>query len=301
MLKTIIYIGLYIFVMVGCWIFASSFIVLPSSKFSKTIKAYQASSAEEKLSSNPIDTFLETYSKKFAKYVKLNPIKRSEMSKQLYMAGNPKTPEEYTAYMIVVAISILVVGLIIMIINRFMGIVICCSAIISYLFFSKQLKNNMQASLREFESELPRYVAYLKQSFASKTNVINIMEKYVCKNEYFMKEMTQTLADAKTSNFDSAMARLDQRINSERLKMVIRGLTSAYHGDDVKSYFAMLERDFTAFEINDLKRSVKSIPRKMQTAKVFILLAIMITLFLPLGMQIAESFEGLFESGGTSR
>jgi hypothetical protein len=152
----------------------------------------------------------------------------------------------------------------------------------------------MKESLKEFESELPRYVAYLKQSFASKTNVISIMEKYTCKNEYFMKEMTQTLADAKTSNFDSAMARLDQRINSDRLKMVARGLLSAYHGDDVKAYFAMLERDFTAFEINDLKRSVKSIPRKMQTAKILILVSIMITIFFPLGMEIFESFKDLF-------
>lgn len=301
MLRTIIYIGLYILAITGSWILLSSFIVLPSPKHNKTIKLYQSGNSEEKFTSNPIDTFLETYSKKFAKYIKLNPIKRSEMSKQLYMANNPKTPEEYTAYMIVVAASILIVGLILMILNKFIGIVVCALAIISYIYFARQLKTNMQTSLKEFESELPRYVAYLKQSFASKTNVINIMEKYVCKNDYFMKEMTQTLADAKTSNFDSAMARLDQRINSERLKMVIRGLTSAYHGDDVKSYFAMLERDFTAFEINDLKRSVKSIPRKMQTAKILILASIMITLFFPLVMQIIESFNGLFETGGTSR
>jgi hypothetical protein len=78
------------------------------------------------------------------------------------------------------------------------------------------------------------------------------------------------------------------------MKMVIHGLISAYHGDDVILYFAMLEKDFTAFEINRLKKSIKTIPQRMQIPKILIFTAIAMAMFTPLAMQIVDSFKSIF-------
>lgn len=295
-LFAILYILTYVLGIVGCWFVVSYFIVTPSKKAKKTIKAYTAAAKSNGTKTSSIDIMLDNFSTRFVKYVHINDIKRSEMSKALYISNNPKTPEEYMAYIYTVSGIIAIMGLISMIFIRFMGIGLLALAVITYVFNIRKLNMKKKEAIEGIEMELPRYTAYLKQAFKNNKNVLSVMEGYISDNAAFIYEMNQAIADAKTSNFNSAMARLDQRVNSDRMKMVIHGLISAFNGEEVGTYFAMLEKDFTSFEINILKKNIKTIPQKMQAPKILLFSSIFITLFLPLALEIVGSFRDIFMS-----
>lgn len=292
----LLYILTFVIGVAGCWFIASYFVITPSKKAKKTIKAYTAEEKTEGVKTSSIDIFLDNFSTRFVKYVHLDEIKRSEMSKALYISGSPKTPEEYMAYVCTVAGIVIILGLVVMLINGITGAILSGLGVFTYIYNMRKLNAKKKEAIENIEMELPRYTAYLKQAFKSNRNVISVMEGYISDNTAFVYEMQQTIADAKTSNFNSAMARLDQRVNSDRMKMVIHGLISAFNGESVELYFAMLEKDFTAFEVNVLKKSIKTIPQKMNAPKVLLFTSIFITLFLPLAMEIIASFKDIFGS-----
>lgn len=292
----LLYIAVYVLGVMGCWFTVSYFVVTPSKKAKKAIKAYTAKEKDSGTKTSSIDIFLDTFSTRFVKYVHINEIKRSEMSKALYISNNPKTPEEYMAYVCTVSGIIMLFGLAVILFSKLIGAGLIGLGAFTYIFNMRKLNAKKKEAIENIEMELPRYTAYLKQAFKSNKNVISVMEGYISDNSIFVYEINQAIADAKTSNFNSAMARLDQRLNSDRMKMVIHGLISAFNGENVEMYFAMLEKDFTSFEVNVLKKAIKTIPQKMQAPKILLFTSIFLTLFLPLALEIVGSFKQIFLS-----
>lgn len=292
----LLYVGVIIIGLIGIWFILSCTVVTPSKKSKKIVKAYLAKSKAETVKISSIDIFLDTFSKKFVKYIHLDSIKRSEMVKALYISKNPKTPEEYMAYIYTVSGMVALFGLVLFLFQKVIGGIVIAMAVGVYIIQNRRLTAQKKEAIENFEMELPRYTAYLKQAFKTNKNVISVMEGYLSDNDLFVTEMNQAIADAKTSNFNGAMARLDQRVNSDRMKMVIHGLLSAFNGEEVEMYFAMLEKDFSSFEVNVLKKAIKTIPQKMQLPKILLFSSIFLTMFLPLAMQIVDSFRTIFNS-----
>jgi hypothetical protein len=292
----VLYLLLYFFILLGAWLIASTLLGGEKLKHEKIIKMYTEHEKKRSASSG-IDAGLEKLSRKFAKFIHINDIRRSEMEKSLYMIGSSQTPEEYMAYAFTIAAIVLVIGLLMFLISKIFGVLIIGCAVIAFVYVMRKLSEGSRGAVKVIERELPKFVAYLKQAFLTNSNVIYVLDEYKTSNAVFARELGQTLADAKTSNFDSALARLDQRVNSSKLKMVISGLQSAYNGDDVKIYFAMLEKDFNAFEVSELKKDIKSIPQQLTLPKLLIYASAAFALLLPLALTIMDSFSLFFESG----
>lgn len=295
----IFYLVVYILALTGVWYIASTVLGKDVLKQQKIIKIYTESKVKN--SSNDIDALINNFSKRFSKFVTVNDIKRSEMEKCLYIIGSSQTPEEYMAYAYTISVIFLILGLLACFINKVTGFAVIACAVVAYIYVIRKLTNSSKKAIKTIDRELPKFVAYVKQALITSNNVLYILESYKTSNKLFARELNQTLGDAKTSNFESACARLDQRVNSTRLKMVINGLRSAYNGDDVKMYFAMLEKDFTSFEINELKKEIKTIPQQILVPKILIYVAAAFALLLPLALTILESFKLYFSSGGITR
>jgi len=147
---------------------------------------------------------------------------------------------------------------------------------------------------RGIERELPRLASYIKQGLATNGNIMLLLERYRSISEAFAEELSATIADIKTSNFESALLRMGSRYNSEHLSMLIRGLIGVYNGDDMRYYFEMLEKDFTELEINRLRLEVRKIPRRMRKSMIVIYAAIALLFFTPVFILISESLSRFF-------
>ena len=306
--------------LIGVFLLITGIIPSPSGKTRKTVRNYRNAGKSKKAQSNGVDESFKAVTKKFAKNIHLTAIEKAEMEKALLITGSQMTPEEFTAFIRVKAGLFIGAGLIVFIFGflaqplmtrlgvtiistmpftlaKILGIGFAAIGLFSYIKDKRGLKKEHKNAIASVEGELPRFVSYLKIALeTSNAGVLALLENYRSYDEHFAYELSQTIADAKTSNFDSAMARWDQRFNSERLKMVIHGLVAANNGDDVRLYFNMLERDFTSFEISLLKANVKSIPERMRIPKMLMYTSVFLTLFFPIIMQVIDSFKQVFMS-----
>lgn len=296
-----LYIVLYILAVWGFWLIISTVINgREKLSYDATIRNYNKLK-EKKSSTSAIDATLENFSKRFAKFIYINSVRRSEMEKSLYIIGSSQTPEEYMAYTYTVSLSFLLIGLVLFLFNKLFGISIIVCSVIVFIYLFRKLSTESRQTVKQIDRELPKFVAYLKQALLANKNVLYVLESYKTSNMTFARELSQTLADAKTSNFNSACVRLDQRINSNKLKMVLNGLRSAYNGEDVGVYFQILENDFSAFEVNELKKDIKTVPQKLMWPKILIYMAAAFAMLLPLILTIINSFQEIFSSGAITR
>lgn len=274
-----------------------------SRKARKTVKVYSAKNKLEESSSGSLSDALKTFSRPFAKFIHPTPIARDEMTKALQVNGLNMTPEEYTAFCYGYAVLFAFGGAILFFLGSLIGMGvykiagICLAGLGLVVAFmkKKKLSKGQKKSLDGVEAELPRFVSFIRTALSTNNeSILSMLERYTAYNLRFSEELARTIADAKTSSFDGAMARFDQRINSDKLKMVIHGLVCANNGDDVEVYFAMLEKDFEAYEVALLRQNIKTIPGRMKLPKMLMYSAVAFALFLPIVMQIIDSFVGIF-------
>ena len=290
--------------MIGVWVMLSAFLPGPNKRVKKNTKTF-SKRGKTKLATSAYEGGLVELAQKFSKYMHLTDIERSEMMQALQVTGNPMTPEEYKALCYVSGGVFGIIGLIFLL----LGLVFSISlfnifavggigmGLFYFFYLKKALMNDRTKVVEGVDKELPRFVSFMNTALQKQnSSILAILERYTPRDETFASELEQTIADAKTSNFAGAMARWDQRINSDRLKRVVRGLINANNGDDVRVYFAMLERDFNAFEMTLLKQNVKRIPEKMRLPKMLMYSAVALALFFPILMQVLESFQLFFQN-----
>lgn len=288
--------------MIGIWLVLSSFLPGASKKVKKNIKVFNKR-GKAKLATTQYEGTLVELAQKLSKYIHLNDIERSEMQQALQVTGNPMTPEEYRALCFVSAGIFAALGLVMLVIGLLFSVSLfnifggagVGLGIFYFIYLKKALMSDRTKVVEGVDQELPRFVSFMNTALQKQnSSILAILERYTPRDKTFAMELEQTIADAKTSNFAGAMARWDQRINSDRLKRVVRGLINANNGDDVRVYFAMLERDFTAYEMTLLKQNIKRIPAKMRLPKMLMYSAVVLALFFPILMQVLESFSLFF-------
>lgn len=287
---------------VGVWFLLSAFLPRPSKKTRQTLASFNKRN-KQKNSTAKFDTGLNTLAQKFAKYIHLNDIERSELQQALQITGNPLSPEEYKAICFLSGGIFVLFGGVLLIFGLILGISLCnilgvggiALGLFYYFFLNRAIRKDKDNVVEGVDKELPRFVSFMNTALQKQnTSVLAILERYTPHNERFTVELEQTIADAKTSNFSGAMARWDQRMNSDRLKRVVRGLINANNGDDVRVYFAMLERDFNSYEMVLLKQNIKRIPERMRLPKMLMYSSVALSLFFPIIMQVLESFSLFF-------
>lgn len=292
--------------LIGTWLLIKSFIPTPTKQSKKTIKSFVSTKSNaQDVASDALSDVGKYFSKRLAKHIHMTPIERSEMERALQINKEGGTPEEHKAYNIVMGLFFGFIGAMFFIagmiinstISKLCGVAGIVVGIVVYIYLKKSLMQKQKKAVLGIEAELPRFVSFIV--IASRTRnsgILAMLEHYTPEDEVFREELSKTIADAKTSNFDSAMNRWDQRINSDRLRMVINGLKGANNGDNMDIYFAMLEKDFTAYEISLLKQNVKTIPNRMRLPKMLMYTSVFVALFFPIAMQVVESFKTIFSA-----
>lgn len=280
--------------MVGCYFILSSFFGFPKKKF---IRVSMSFNTHKKISMfSNLDNFMYSLSKYIKPLIRLSVLKQLELKRLLDYAQIDQTPEEYVGYTVVWCIFMFLLGLPLMIIFPALIVVFACISIFVYFDRMKYLKNIGKKTDLALQMELPSFTAYISQSINTNSDAISLLSRYKTDCEYLRKEIDITLADIKTSNFENALSRLDLRVHNDGFTKIINGLMGIYHGDNVLFYFQMLERDFTTFQVNLLKKTVKKIPDKLQMCMLLLTAAIMFIFMTPFIILLIENYQVIFSS-----
>ncbi|MEG0649954.1 MAG: secretion protein F, partial [Oscillospiraceae bacterium] len=109
--------------------------------------------------------------------------------------------------------------------------------------------------------------------------------------ETLRKELAITVADMETGSYETALTRMETRINSALTSSVLRGLIGAVRGNDEIAYFKMLSYDLKQQEVEMLKKTAQKAIPKINTCSMLLMLCI-------LGMFMGVLVLDLFANSG---
>ncbi len=241
------------------------------------------------------DVYISKVSSLFAPIISIDILKRSELENALAVADIEMTPEEFMADSIARAVLLSLCSIPLCFLNPLffiLGVGLGC--LYGFYRYQSVLDNNKKRRAR-IEMELPRFAQAISQNVQGDRDVLRMLMSYRRVVEHdFADELDRTIADMKTGNYETALLKLEKRVNSPQMSEVIRGLIGTLRGEDQTIYFKMISFDLRQMEQNVLKKEALKRPRAMQKYSMFMMLCILIIYAVVLATEVMSALNVLF-------
>ena len=241
------------------------------------------------------DVYIAKVSALFAPIINLDMMKRSELENALAVADIEMTPEEFIADSIARAVLLSLCSIPLCFLNPlFLLLGVGLGCLYGFYRYQTVLDNNKKRRAR-IEMELPRFAQAISQNVQGDRDVLRMLMSYrrVAERD-FADELDRTIADMKTGNYETALLKLEKRVNSPQMSEVIRGLIGTLRGEDQAIYFKMICFDLRQMEQNALKKEALKRPRAMQKYSMFMMLCILIIYAVVLATEVMSALNVLF-------
>lgn len=244
-------------------------------------------------------SFIELYLKDFAiwlsKKIRINEYKRIQLLSDLQTANFNITPELHTAN------SIIKSGLCgILVIPTFLVFPLISPLVIALAFaiYFKEY-NGIQEKIKirrsAIEFELPRLVFTIEKTLTHSRDVLEIFDSYRENAGLELKhELSITVADMRSGNYESALTRLESRVGSAMLFDVTRGLISVLRGDNTSLYWTSLSLKFADIQRQLLKSKAQKVPSKVKRLSMVLLFCFVSVYLVVIISHIMTSMGAMF-------
>ena len=241
------------------------------------------------------DAVLIELASRLAGVLPMDGYRRRKLDAILKSAEIPLTAGQYVALAMVKAGSVLLCAIPCLFIVPVISPAFIIAGIGIYFSESSKAVKKISAWREEIDYELPRFVETLAQELQASRDVLSMLEIYQKSAGAALKnELSITVADMRTGNFEGALARFEARVSSAMLSDVVRGLIGVLRGDDGVAFFRMLSHDMKQLELQRLKRLAMERPPRIRRYS-FLLLGCMLLLYMGvMGYQIIGTMSGLF-------
>ncbi len=285
--KLLFYIIFFILTVTALYNIAGIIFRLPMGRITKTLK--NASMGNQKRSGSDINHQIAVL---LSNIIVINEYKRNELEEKLAIADIDETPEVYKAQGFLI---ILEFGLLAILLASVFPVFAAAPIIIGFVMHRnhKNIVTNAVKDLQEqIDIDLPRFVYSMKQEMLVSHDVLTILERH--KNDYsdhWRKQMSITVADMRSGNYEAALQRLEGRVGSTNLSEVVRGLIEMSHGSDMSVYWETLQVRFSEMRKAQLRKIVKKIPDKIHNLSLWLIGAMLSIYIVVLITQLAESMS----------
>lgn len=242
-----------------------------------------------------LDILLNELASKLSMLINIDEYKRKKMLSTLKTAGINRTPEKYIAGVWIKTLFPIVISLPISLI---LPIIFPIVLVLVVRIYFKEIRIADERLIKErekIEYEMPRFTRDISENLKSSRDVLGILEKYKkTAGESLKRELDITIADMKTGNYETALTRLESRIQSPMLSDIVRGLISVIRGDNSLVYFQLLAHDFKALELQRLKNEAVKRPSKIKKYSFLMLACIFLMYIVVFGISVVKGLGGMF-------
>ena len=169
-------------------------------------------------------------------------------------------------------------------------------AIAMYFKESQGVREKIKEKRQAIEYELPRLVFAIEKTLMHNRDILAILDSYrENAGDELKRQLSVTVADMRSGNYESALTRLESRVGSSMLSDVVRGLISVLRGDDTTYYWASLSVKFADIQRQILKKEAMKVPSKVKRLSMFLLFCFMAMYVVVLGMEIMTSMGAMFK------
>lgn len=265
---------------------------IPYLKTSKSVKTLSKRQLDK---TSSVDVLLGGVANSIAKVIKLNEYKRAELENDLQTARMNITPEQYKANVKVKALVIGVFAIPVLFIFPLFSPVILITAVIVYNVENKKVSKKIKEKREKIEYELPRFVSTVEKTLKHSRDVLQMIECHALSaGEELKYELNITAADMRSSNYEAAVTRLENRIGSPMMSDVCRGLIGILRGDEMGLYWSALSQKFADVHRQALKQKANKVPKKVKRLSVCLLACFMLVYVVVILYQIIDSLGMLF-------
>lgn len=246
------------------------------------MKAYRTASkvVRVKHSDSSFGILVENLSGLLVKKIHLSEARKRKLNTWIKYSDNESTSAEM--YVSKKIVRTLLIASPILVLRFVFPIAAIINLILAVLYFFRAdsvLEKRYSEQRQEIEYELPRFCSTLNQEVKSSHDVLGMLERYAnTSDKALKKELEITIADMKSSNYESALVRFESRLSLSSLSDIVRGLIGVIRGDNLQSYFEMLSHDLDALELQRLEDRAAKQPEKIKKYQ-FIILATMILVY----------------------
>ena len=244
---------------------------------------------------NLFHVYLDKAANALSPLLHLDNVKREKLALTLSIAGIDMTPETYTMKALLSALLTFFAGLFFCLLVPLTGFMIMALSILVWFAMYQKAFDTVTKKKKLIERELPRFATSLQQSLTLDRDVLKMLVSYRrIAGPYLSQELDTTIADMRTGNYESALLRFQNRVGSNMLSDIIRGLIGTLRGDDQQMYFKMLVFDMRQVEQSMLRKEAQKRPKQMQKYSMLMLLCILLIYVVVLSVQVIESVGVLF-------
>jgi len=277
---------------VGIFLIVSDLLRIPYIKTSKAIKNL---SKRQSNKTSSIELWLTDFSIWVSKRLKLNEYKRLQLVSDLQTAGVNITPELHIANAIIKAGICGLLTIPAFFIFPLLVPVIVALAFAMYFKESKRIQEKIRARRAAIDFELPRLVFTIEKTLSHSRDVLAILDTYRENAGSELKhELSITVADMRSGNYEAALTRLESRVGSAMLSDVVRGLMSILEGDETAVYWASLSVKFADVGRQLLKMQAQKVPSKVRRLSMVLLFCFMAIYLVVITVEITSSLGVLF-------
>lgn len=272
----------------GIYLIITEFAIMPSSKSRKAVSMlFKESTGFSDQFSIPVANFI-------VRFIKLEIIRKNDIQIKLNAAEIKCSPEFYVAKSIADGIVIAFFAIPMMWIMPLLSVCCIVAGILVYFQSMKRADRIIKQKRESIETDMVLFASTICQSISSSRDVMKIFNSFrnIC-GDVFRHELDITIADMKTGNYEDAIKKLDERVNSSDLSEIVKGLLSVMHGDDQKIYFEMLTKDFMTKEKENLKKEAGKRPEKMKGVSVFMVICFLTMFMYAVISQVFSSFTSM--------
>ena len=278
---------------VACYFIMADVLHIPYIRTSKAVNNL-AKLQRERTSS--IDIWLGNLAAFIAKYIPMNEFKKQELASDLRTAQMDMTPEMFTANAIVKALLVGVFAIPVFFFLPVMSPVILVLAFILYKMNVRSVSLRIRAKRAKIENDQPRLVSTIEKKLSYNRSILDILKDFTKSAGPELKhELEITIADIHSGNEESAITRLEARVGSPMMSDVCRGFVTLIQGDSAASYWSGLAMKFSDIQRQRLKIEAEKIPKKVKRLSMCLLGCFMLTYFVVILSQIADSLGVLFQ------
>lgn len=230
-----------------------------------------------------------------SKCIFVSPVTDMRLSKALKSVDIDISVKQYLAKPLSYVVMLIPLIILSYFVSPFICIIISIIAVAVYMEEYNKVNRLQKKKKALIEGELLQFVSLISHSIKYDRNILSTLEKFKENtNSYFYEELTITVTDMRTGNYERALKNLEVRVGSIYLSEVVRGLISANSGHDTAHYFENLTNKFKELEKQRLQEIIhKKIP-KINRMSMFVFIGILLLVFTILAQFMNEQLVTVF-------
>ena len=263
----------------------------------KAVKMAKKITQQQETTSS-VELFLESLALKISKHIRIEDYKRSQLMSDLQTAGSVYSPEMYIAVCLVKSLIIGSLAIPVFVVYPTITPLILVAAVVLFFISYLNVKSVVKDKRARLEYELPKFTLHIAKTLKHNRDILYILDNY---RQYAGPELGQelaiTVADMKSSNYEAALMRFDNRVGSSMLSDITRGLIGVIRGNDTAVYWENLSLKLSDHQRQMLKQKALKIPNKVHKLSMGLMMVFVFLFLFTLGYSMIDEMGAIFNVG----